>query len=434
MKNIHVDFEILFDSLPGLYLLLSPEFKIIRANKAYADATQINNNEVVGRGIFEVFPDNPDDNNADGVSNLRKSLELTLSYKKPHTMAIQRYDVQKPDGSFEEKYWSPMNMPIINPVDSSIAYIVHRAVDVTESVLLKNKAIVFNNKTIDLERKVHELETEILNRSKEIKLINQELEHRIEERTNELRKSERILQKQNALLISQNKELEQYTYITSHDLQEPLRTLISFSDLLKNRYSNVLDEKGLKYIDFISDASGRMRELVKVLMEYSLIGKKRQLMQINTADLLGNVLADMSLLIAETKAEITCSNLPVLTGFPIELRQLFQNLISNAIKYSKKDLTPIIHISAEEKEGEWEFTVSDNGIGIDMNCANNLFQVFKRLHNRGEYEGTGIGLAISKKIVELHGGNIWVESLVNEGSAFKFILKKFLADDHEEIE
>ena len=166
-----------------------------------------------------------------------------------------------------------------------------------------------------------------------------------------------------------------------------------------------------------------MKELVKVLMDYSRIGIERELSQTDCNQLLKEVESDMQLLIKETNTEIIKDKLPQLNGYQVELRQLFQHLIGNAIKFRKKDLAPKIVISVVERPEEWLFTFEDNGIGIDEKNANKLFIIFKRLHNRDDYEGTGIGLAHCKKIVELHEGSIWVENNGN-GSTFKFTISK----------
>ncbi len=423
MKKYNLDYAKLLGNLPGLYLILSTDLKIITANDAYASATMIDKHQVVGKGLFEVFPDNPDDKNADGVSNLSKSLNSVLKNKRTHSMAIQKYDIQKPDGTFEVRYWSPMNVPVLNE-NNEIECIIHRAVDVTESVVLKNEQLKNKRKTADLEKKVLELETETRNRTREIQKLNDELEQKIEERTKLLMESEALLRDQNALLTSQNKELRQYTYITSHDLQEPLRTLVSFSDLLQKKYGDTLDEKGKRYIQFISQASNRMKELVKVLMDYSRVGQESKLVQVDCNETINDVLNDLSLIIQETKATISVEQLPIINAYSVELRQLFQNLISNALKFKIKDTVPVIHVSVVEQPNEWLFSVKDNGIGIEEKDIDILFQVFKRLHSRADYQGTGIGLALCKKITELHGGKIWVESTPNKGSIFKFTITK----------
>lgn len=219
-----------------------------------------------------------------------------------------------------------------------------------------------------------------------------------------------------------NEELEQFTYIASHDLQEPLRSLTSFTSLMQEEYSGKVDENFEMYNNFISAASKRMELLVRGLMDYSRIGKQRTLTTVNCNAIVGDVLSDLSSYISTSKAQVIVDQLPTITGYELELRLLFQNLIVNAIKFVKKDDVPKVHISAVEQGDYWLFSVEDNGIGIEEKHQDKIFVIFKRLHNRADYEGTGIGLSHCKKIVQLHNGKIWVVSHLGQGSTFKFLL------------
>lgn len=423
MKDYTIDFQKVFLSAPSLFLIVSTDFTILALNDSYERATMKKREEMIGRNLFEVFPDNPDDKSADGVSNLSKSLHSVLKDKKTHTMAVQRYDVQRPDGTFEVRYWSPINIPIFNS-KNEIDYIVHRVEDVTEFITLKDEQSKNENITLGLQKKVNEMEVEIVKRSREIQKLNFELEQKVKERTETILKREKTLAKQNQILKSQNKELEQFTYITSHDLQEPLRTLVSFTELLEKEFAGKLEGNGDIYIDFISQSSRRMQELVKGLLDYSRIGREKQLVEVDCNQIVKDVLSDMAITLAESKAKISVGNLPKLKGYSTELRQLFQNLISNAVKFRKKDVIPEVKIAVQEEKENWLFSIQDNSIGIDEKNMHKLFVIFKRLNNRDEYEGTGIGLAHCKKIVELHGGTIWAESKLGEGSTFKFTIQK----------
>lgn len=239
------------------------------------------------------------------------------------------------------------------------------------------------------------------------------------------RKSKELeILKANQLLKNQNTELEQFTYITSHDLQEPLLTLISLSELLLEEYTEVLDEEGKLFVEFINKSANRMRALIAGLMEYARIDKREALEEIDCNELLKIVLVDLDDRIKRNAAVVTIETLPVLKAYPTYLRLLFQNLISNAIKFKKANGTPEIVISGIERDKDWEFTVSDNGIGIAKKNIEQIFTIFKRLNNQEEYEGYGIGLAHCKKIVSLHGGDIWVDSVLEEGSRFNFTITK----------
>jgi light-regulated signal transduction histidine kinase (bacteriophytochrome) len=226
-----------------------------------------------------------------------------------------------------------------------------------------------------------------------------------------------------ALLVmsnKKNKDLEQFAFVASHDLQEPLRTTTSFVNLLQQQYQGKLDEKADKYLTYIRQSSDRMKVLIKDLLDYSRIGSKNETQLVDCNIMLNEVLADLGTAIQEASAVIKTDPLPVITGYPTEIKQLFQNLIVNAIKFRKKNVSPLIKISVKKLDGFWQFEIEDNGIGIEPQHHERIFVIFQRLHTRNEYQGTGIGLSHCKKIVELHKGNIWVKSTPGEGSIFHF--------------
>ncbi len=226
----------------------------------------------------------------------------------------------------------------------------------------------------------------------------------------------------NKALVLKNKELEQFAYVASHDLQEPLRTTAGFAELLQKQYAGRLDEKADKYLHFITDATERMKTLIKDLLDFSRIGTALELTLVNCNELVQEMLEDISTAVTEADANVTCGELPALYGYPTELKLLFQNLVLNAIKFLRKDVKPVIKIAAVKIDSYWEFTVSDNGIGIEMEYSERIFQIFQRLHTRTEYTGSGIGLSHCKKIVEIHHGKIWLQSTPGNGSTFFFII------------
>ncbi|MBD8488860.1 PAS domain S-box protein [Echinicola sp. CAU 1574] len=238
------------------------------------------------------------------------------------------------------------------------------------------------------------------------------------------KEAQRALETFNQQLQTKNKELEQFAYVASHDLQEPLRTVTSFTELLAENYGHHFDETGKKSMRFISEATGRMRHLIQGLLDYSRIGRDRALNAVDCNQILKEIQSDLNSTIQESGVQFTVYPLPEIRGYETELRLLFQNLVTNGIKFRRPDVLAEIQISAESKNEEWVFAVKDNGIGIEEKYAEKIFIIFQRLHERNKYEGTGIGLAHCQKIVELHGGNIWVESKVNQGSTFYFTIPR----------
>ncbi len=223
-----------------------------------------------------------------------------------------------------------------------------------------------------------------------------------------------------------NKELEQFAYVASHDLQEPLRTVSNFVGLLDEKYAGKTDKETEQYFKFILNATARMRSLIKDLLDFSRVGKDITFAAFDCNELLKEVIAELDISINENAATINAAELPVLEGSRMAVKQLFQNLITNAIKFRKKNVAPELTITVEEKSAEYLFAFKDNGIGIDEQYKERIFVIFQRLHNTSEYPGTGIGLATCKKIVLLHNGKIWIESKLGEGSTFYFTISKNL--------
>jgi signal transduction histidine kinase len=273
-------------------------------------------------------------------------------------------------------------------------------INVTGRDEIGDLAIAFNKMTHDLGDSYQQLQNEVQTR----------------------KKTERELRGYTAELKRSNAELEQFAYVASHDLQEPLRMVASFTQLLASRYEGRLDPDADEFIHYAVDGANRMQRLINDLLAYSRVGTGAlsvELTDCNTA--LAEARINLKLAIEDAHALLTQDELPTVMANSRQLTQLFQNLIGNALKFHRESL-PSVHISAKKNVGEWIFSVRDNGIGIDPHYKERIFGIFQRLHGRDEYPGTGIGLAICKKIVERHGGRIWVESEPGKGSVFYFAI------------
>ena len=219
-----------------------------------------------------------------------------------------------------------------------------------------------------------------------------------------------------------NEELEQFAYVASHDLQEPLRMIASYTQLLARRYNDKLDDDAREFIEFAVDGARRMQALIDALLQYSRVGTRgAELEALDLNETMVAVRANLSLALEDTHAHLECDSLPCVHADRVQMIQLFQNLIGNALKFRGAG-PPLIRVSAVADANHATIAVADNGIGIESRYAERIFQVFQRLHSQAEYPGTGIGLAICKKIVERHGGRIWVESEPGRGSRFLFTL------------
>ena len=268
-------------------------------------------------------------------------------------------------------------------------------------------------------RRAHdELEIRVQERTIELKSNNELLQLEIQER----KRTEAALALRSEELARSNAELEQFAYVASHDLQEPLRMVGSFVQLLERRYKDVLDAKGREHISYAVDGARRMQMLIQDLLAFSRVGTQgKEFAPTNFNSVVRSVLNNLREAIGESGAKVNCAPLPTLPADDSQMGQLFQNLISNAVKF-RGEQGPSIQITAEPSDAHWKFAVKDNGIGIDQRHSDRIFLIFQRLHNRREYAGTGIGLAICKKIVDRHGGKIWVESEPGKGSTFLFTL------------
>jgi PAS domain S-box-containing protein len=301
---------------------------------------------------------------------------------------------------------------------------LHQTVDRSERVMLTAKGvrtpIIKSVIPITIRGRSYLLEsifdiTELKRAQEEVRKKTVEL--------SELRKAEAEILKKTEELARSNLELQQFAYIASHDLQEPLRAISGFTELLAKRYRGKLDERADKYIGFITEGATRMQQMIQDLLTYSRVETQAHAFEKTDSNVsLDQAITNLKILIEENHAVITHDRLPQISADREQITLLFQNLIGNAIKFHKTGVIPEIHVSAQSDAGKWVFSVSDNGIGVDQKYADRLFKIFSRLHTRDEYPGTGIGLAICKRIMERHSGNIWLKSSPGAGSTFYFAI------------
>ena len=279
---------------------------------------------------------------------------------------------------------------------------------------------ITDRKLVEAEVKHYQenLENLVADRTSALEALNTQLHQEIAERE----VAQEIMTYQAEQLLQSNAELEQFAYVASHDLREPLRKVQSYTELLAKRYQGKLDERADKYIYYIVDGADRMQQLITDLLTYSRLGRSElSLEEVDVTAVLQKTLHDLEVAISESQATVTWDTLPTLSVDAAQLARVWQNLITNALKFHT-ERSPQVHISAQQAGDEWHFQVADNGIGIEEQFLERVFLIFQRLHTRGEYSGTGMGLAICKKIVENHNGRIWATSTPGQGATFHFTL------------
>ncbi|PJZ76575.1 hybrid sensor histidine kinase/response regulator [Leptospira neocaledonica] len=396
------DFRILFESVPGLYLVLSPELKIIAVSDAYLNATRTERDKILGRGIFEVFPDNPDDPEATGVSNLRSSLLRVLETKAPDTMAVQKYDIQLPEeegGGFAAKYWSPLNTPVMNK-KGKVEYIIHKVEDVTEFVLLKERGEKQSEMTEALRSRTEEMETEIIRRSQELQSANKSL-----------RETEKI---KNDFFAN-----------VSHELRTPLSLILAPVESILTDKTSSLSSNNIQMLETVHNNSVRLLQMVNSLLDFSKFeaGKmKVELEPTNISNLTQAILKDFEPSASEKniriQKEIPSSDLYILIDRYL-FERIFFNLLSNSLKFTPRDGN--ISIILAYSEDQLYLSVQDSGIGISEADQKIIFKKFQQAEGSStrRYGGTGLGLSMVKDFSELLGGSVEVTSKLDSGSRFE---------------
>ncbi len=453
-----LDYRRLFESVPGIYLVLAPDLTIVAATNAQLLATMTNRNEVLGRPVFDVFPDNPDDPAANGVANVSESFARVLREGVTDSMGVQKFDIRKPlaaGGQFEERYWSLVNSPVFDD-HGRVVNIILRAEDVTEFIRLTQREQQQRALSQELRQRAESMEAEVYLRAKELQIANERLcqaneeirdnqrllEQRVEERTAELAAV-------NNDLVQKQQENETFVYSVSHDLRSPLVNLQGFSQELSTACQalrSIMSEgdcspderqRGLALIDqdmsesirFVQSAVARLSGIIDALLRLSRLGRiEVQLQAVDAHEVAARVVDSLASTITDRKARVELGNLPMVLADPTPLGQILANLVGNALAYLDPQRPGLLELGVANPpagipETQCVLYVRDNGRGISEACRAKVFQPFQRFHPEIT-GGTGIGLSIVHRLVERLGGHIWFESTVGEGTIFYFTLTR----------
>jgi len=422
------DFRAFFESAPGLNLVLRPDaqFTIVAVTDAYARATKTKRQEILGRGIFEVFPDNPDDPSATGERNLGASLKRVVQNRAPDAMAVQKYDIRRPEaegGGFEERFWSPINSPVLN-AEREVIYIIHRVEDVTEFVRLKQRG--------------ENLEGEIYQRAQEIQESNRQLR----ERTGELQTANGELARLNQRLKELDQVKTQFFASVSHELRTPLNAILGFTGTMLMRLPGPLTEKQERQLKIVEDSGKHLLSLINDLLDLARIESGKitpDIEDVSSHSALADVAASLQNAVEKKGLQLAISKPAadiILRTDRRALHQILLNLTSNAVKFTPKGTVSLaLNQRGENGVAVIEFAVTDTGPGISREDQEKLFEAFRRLQTgEGQVHGTGLGLHLSRKLAQLLGGEITLASEPGRGSCFTLKLPKQHAtapSDHE---
>jgi signal transduction histidine kinase len=360
VKPVCADYQLLFEHAPSLFLVLTPDLRIVGVSDEYLRATMTERSDILGRDLFEVFPDNPDDPAATGTRNLSASLDRVLQNRRVDTMAVQKYDIRRPDsegGEFEERFWSPLNSPILGD-DGEVRYIIHRVEDVTEFVRLRQSDEDQREITEDLRKRLSTTETEIFLRAQEVQAVNQQLRDandalqiEVAERKAAEIKAESLaakLQSSNQELQAANKELEAFSYSVSHDLRCPLRTIDGYAQIIMAEHAASLSQEAVSFLRDIRQGAQQMGHLVDDLLAFARLGRQRLKREFcRPVDAIPQCLSELNVDSMKSHAQFTIGDLPEYSVDPALMKQVWINLLSNALKYSGKRERPCIEVGAQ---------------------------------------------------------------------------------------
>ncbi|MBC7420960.1 MAG: PAS domain S-box protein [Bdellovibrio sp.] len=422
LRESEQNFRVLFESAPGNYLVLRPDLTIAAVSDAYNEATMTKRNDILGKYIFDVFPDNPDDPVAKGLENIRGSFNFVLSSKQTHTMALQKYDVQRPDGKFEEKWWSPINYPVVGN-NGEVAYIIHRAEEVTEYVLKQKNA----RQAVDVSDASSRIVSDLFQRSHEIQDANFRLQNTMEA----LIKSQKDLKRSKEEAERANQLKSAFLANMSHEIRTPLGVMIGFADLITD--TKIAPDDRKQYAQTLKRNGEQLSVLINDILDLSKVEAghlKVEALEFSLGSLIEDVLSAMNVKAQEKGLRLTsrvgANTEDKLTSDPTRLRQILFNIVGNAVKFTqmgKVDLS-VMHI-----DGHIEFEVCDSGIGIAPEHQSSLFKPFVQGDESmtRKFGGTGLGLALSKRLAQLLGGDLTLkDSIVGKGSTFKLVIKNHL--------
>jgi PAS domain S-box-containing protein len=407
LRHSRAKLNSLFESLPGLYLVLTPDLKIVSVSDAYLKATMTTREGILGHDLFELFPDNPDDPVTTAVANMRASLDHVFQNAAPDTMAIQKHDIRRPDGIFEERYWSPINSPVFG-ADRQIQYIVHRVEDVTEFILQKSQP---SGNTAELTARVQQMEAEIFQSSQKLQATNQQLE--AANRGLELA------------------DLHKNEFLTgmSHELRTPLNGIIGFTEFLHDEKPGPLLPKQKEYLNDVLNSARHLLQLINDVLDLAKVEAGRMEVHPEIFSVRKAVEEVTAVIMGVAQKKNISIAMEIGKGLEAVLldqqkfKQVLYNLLSNAVKFTENRGNVSIHACRSDPQ-QLEVRVRDTGIGIKAEDLQRLFTKFDQLDSGAgrHFEGTGLGLALTKKLVEIQDGRITVESEYGKGSTFCVVL------------